>query len=227
MHPSWYYDLYDEIFGWSRDYPKEISIINDIVPLKDKIIEEIGSGTGRHTEQILKMNPYYMEAVDCDVQAIALLKEKYKYVNNIRIINEDGFSRKHTAGIIICLYSIFQQTEKKTILKKRIDNLLNGIEANNCDIFIECIDTTKHKEHGFIYIYNSGQDYLGIKSEIKDYGVKIIYQGIINNMNTFYEVPICNCPLHLFEINSNIQYEIIPLNQSGRRRIIHLFKRSK
>lgn len=225
MHPGWYYDLYDEIFGWSRDYPKEISIINDIVPLRDKIVEEIGSGTGMHTEQILKMNPYKVEAIDCDIQAIDLLKEKFKYASNIQIINGDGFARKHTADVIICLYSILQQTEEKAVLSKRIDNLLNGIKTNDCHIFIECIDTTKHKEHGLKYLYNSGQDYVGIRSEKTDYGVKIIYQGTIKNMNVFYEVPLCYCPLHLFEINSNIQYEIIPLNQSGRKRIIHLFKR--
>ena len=192
LHPNWYYDLYDEIFGWSRDYPKEITMINDIVSLKNKIVEEIGAGTGRHTEQILKMNPLKVEAIDCDIQAIDLLREKFKQVSNIQIIEGDGFIR--------------------------------GIETYGCDIFVECIDTNKHKAQGFTLIYESGQDYLGIKSEKTDFGVKIVYQGYINNMDVIYEVPICNCPLYLFEVNPNIKYEIIPLTQSGRKRILHLFK---
>lgn len=224
LHPNWYYDLYDEIFGWSRDYPKEITMINDIVSLKNKIVEEIGAGTGRHTEQILKMNPLKVEAIDCDIQAIDLLREKFKQVSNIQIIEGDGFIRGNTVDIIICLYSIFQQTEEETILKKRIENLLNRIETYGCDIFVECIDTNKHKAQGFTLIYESGQDYLGIKSEKTDFGVKIVYQGYINNMDVIYEVPICNCPLYLFEVNPNIKYEIIPLTQSGRKRILHLFK---
>ena len=50
---------------------------------------------------------------------------------------------------------------------------------------------------------------MGIKSEKTDFGVKIVYQGYINNMDVIYEVPICNCPLYLFEVNPNIKYEII------------------
>lgn len=224
MHPNWYYDLYDEIFAWSRDYSKEITMINDIVSLKDKIVEEIGAGTGRHTEQILKMNPLKVEAIDFDSQAIRLLREKFKHISNIQIVEGDGFIRENTVDIIICLYSIFQQTEKETILKKRIGNLINRIEKYDCDIFVECIDTNKHNEQGFTLIYESGKEYLGIKSEKTDFGVKIVYQGYINNSDVTYEVPIRNCPLYLFEVNPNIKYEIIPLTQSERKRILHLFK---
>lgn len=224
MHPNWYYDLYDKIFGWSRDYPKEMNMINDVVSLKSKIVEEIGAGTGKHTEQILKMNPLKVEAIDYDSQAIELLKEKFKRVNNIQIVEEDGFIRENAVDVIICLYSIFQQTEEETVLKKRIENFIYRIETYGCDIFVECIDTKKHKEQGFTLIYESEQEYMGIRSERTDFGVKIVYQGHINNIDVIYEVPICNCPLYLFEANSNIKYEIIPLTQSGRKRILHLFK---
>ena len=224
MHPGWYYYYYDEIFGWSRDYPKEIAMINDIASLKNKVVEEIGAGTGRHTEQILKLNPRIVRAIDYDDQAVGILKEKFKQDSKIQIIKGDGFIRDTSVDIIICLYSIFQQTEEKTILKKRIDNLIGRLDAYGCDIFVECIDTNKHKTQEFTLIYESGQDYLGIKSEKTDYGVKIVYQGIVNNENVVYEVPLCDCPLYLFEINSSIKYEIIPLTKSGRKRIIHIFK---
>lgn len=227
MHPNWYYDFYDEIFGWSRNYRKEITMINDIVSLKNKIVEEIGSGTGKHTEQILKMNPQKLKAIDYDIQAIDLLKMKFKQADNLQIIYGDGFLRQDSSDIIICLYSILQQTEKSIVLKERIDCLLNRLETYDCDIFVECIDTNKHKVQEFTLIYESGQDYIGIKSEKTDFGVKIVYQGFINNTNAFYEVPICNCPLNLFTINPKIKYEIFPLTKSGRKRILHIFKDRK
>lgn len=225
MHPEWYYNLYDEIFGWSRNYLKEITMINDIIAFPNKVIEEIGAGTGRHTEQILQMNPLKVNAIDWDSQAIRMLRKKFKQTHNLQIIEGDGFARKNNVDIIICLYSILQQTEKKIILEQRITNLINRIEMCNCHIFVECIDTQKHNKQELTTIYETKQEYLGIRSEKTDFGVKIIYQGHINKLDVSYEVPICNCPLYLFEGNSNVQYEIIPLSQSGRKRMLHIYKR--
>jgi len=101
MHPEWYYNLYDEIFGWSRNYLKEITMINDIIAFPNKVIEEIGAGTGRHTEQILQMNPLKVNAIDWDSQAIRMLRKKFKQTHNLQIIEGDGFARKNNVDIII------------------------------------------------------------------------------------------------------------------------------
>lgn len=222
IHPQWYYNLYNEVFGWSRDYSAEIQIINKIFPMKNIIVEEIGAGTGNHTDKIFKQNPKKIFAIDYDYDAYNLLRKKYSNYNNIDVSMEDGFTRKEKADMIICLYSILQQTTKVSVLKNRINNLLSRVEKYNSELFIECIDTDKHYQSEFSTIYERESDYIRIKNEKTEYGVKIKYQGKIKNKDVSYEVPICNCPLDYFLSNFTTIYQIIPLSPSGRKRLIHI-----
>lgn len=227
MHPRWYYKLYDELFGWSRDYSKEIEIIDKIVSLKNKIIEEIGSGTGKHTEELLNKSPLILNAIDYDRQAIDLLKIKFAHLRNLNIVLEDGFKRNEFANIIICLYSIIQQTEEESILIKRVENLIHRIDVYACDVLIEVIDTELHnsKKYCSYNIYEDGENSINLESIETEYGTLLRYYGSINNLNVEYKVPLCRFPFTLLDSKTNISYDSIPLSKSNRKKLLHIYKK--
>ena len=69
------------------------NIINKIIKIgsitENKTVLEIGSGYGNLTKDIIKMNPKKIFAVEKDEKLFSFLKNKFKNINNINIINED------------------------------------------------------------------------------------------------------------------------------------------
>ena len=61
--------------------------ITDITDIKDKIILEIGPGTGNLTSYILKKNPKKIFVIEKDNELAINLKNKFN--NKLKIINED------------------------------------------------------------------------------------------------------------------------------------------
>ena len=61
--------------------------ISDITDIKDKIILEIGPGTGNLTSYILKKNPKKIFVIEKDNELAINLKNKFN--NKLKIINED------------------------------------------------------------------------------------------------------------------------------------------
>ena len=72
------------------------NIINKIVKIgnieKSKTILEIGPGCGNLTKKILSMNPKKIIAVEKDKQLSLLLKNIFKNLQNVEIINNDIFN---------------------------------------------------------------------------------------------------------------------------------------
>ena len=73
-----------------QNFLKDQNIINKIIDtteIKDKVILEVGPGTGNLTEQILKRKPKNIFVIEKDNNLVILLKKKFE--NKINIINAD------------------------------------------------------------------------------------------------------------------------------------------
>ena len=66
-----------------------INKISSLDSIKDKIIVEIGPGTGNLTESILKKNPKKILLVEKDKRFCEILSEKFSLRKNYNIFNED------------------------------------------------------------------------------------------------------------------------------------------
>lgn len=218
-HPDWYYSLYNDLFNWSRNNEKIVSIINENRRINSSVIEEIGSGTGSFIDAILIHAPRLVFCTDIDCISIRLLKEKYNEISNIKIIHQDGFTSVIKSDIIVCLYSIIQQTYEISTLKKRIDNLLERAKSNRTTLFIEIIDTSIHKPHGNLRIYSRENDYVDIASTPMKNGIRILYTGEICGQQIEYCVPIHQCPTELF-LKPDTSLSIYSLNESHRKKLI-------
>ncbi len=78
--------------------------ISSLDSIKDKIIFEIGPGTGNLTEIILKKNPKKILMVEKDKRFCDLLSKKFNLKSNCNIFNEDilkfNFNSKKNAEVI-------------------------------------------------------------------------------------------------------------------------------
>ena len=108
-HPSWYYEIYKQVFEYNRNYNNEIMFLDKKYSFKNKKVIEIGAGTGNHAFEILKCYPSKLILIDYDDNAIAILKKRFNYPN-VEIIYSDGFNRLLYGDIILCFFSIIQQT---------------------------------------------------------------------------------------------------------------------
>ena len=68
--------------------------ILNLVNIKKKNIVEIGPGTGKLTEEIIKENPKSLLLIEKDNKLSELLKERFFKNNNVSIFNEDILSFK-------------------------------------------------------------------------------------------------------------------------------------
>ena len=67
---------------------KIVNLVNDI----NCNIIEVGPGTGKLTDSIVKKNPKNLTIIEKDKNLYLNLKEKYKNKKNIKILNEDALS---------------------------------------------------------------------------------------------------------------------------------------
>lgn len=222
-HPNWYYKLYEQIFAWNINYLDNLNKIDQRVHIKNSVIKEIGSGTGNYIDSLLLFDPEKIIALDNDWASIQILNKKYGEHKNINVIYCDGFKSNIVSNITICFYCIIQQTTDIATLCQRIKNLQDLSALNQAAVFIEIIDTEKHYPHDKIRIFECNTDYLDILSYKETHGVSICYDGIIWGKKAFYIVPIHECPIDLFTCDKRLKkFENIPLNSSGRKRMIYL-----
>ena len=66
---------------------KVIDVVVDTINIKDKIVLEVGPGTGNLTKALLEKKPKKLFAIEKDKNLASLLKTEFK--NKISIINDD------------------------------------------------------------------------------------------------------------------------------------------
>ena len=69
-----------------------IKKITDILKIKNKNIFEIGPGTGKLTDEIIKKKPKNLYLIEKDINLFLKLQKKYKNENNIKIFNYDALN---------------------------------------------------------------------------------------------------------------------------------------
>ena len=76
-----------------QNFLHDKNIINKIVKIgnisKDKVVLEIGPGSGNLTHQIIKMNPKKVIAIEKDKNLFIKLKKDFENYNNFKLINND------------------------------------------------------------------------------------------------------------------------------------------
>ena len=69
------------------------NIINKIIKIgnidEKKIVMEIGPGSGNLTNEIISKNPKKIIAIEKDINLSLFLKNKFKNIKNVKVINED------------------------------------------------------------------------------------------------------------------------------------------
>ena len=84
------YDFLKKKFGQNFLIDKNVLLkICKLIPRKNLNITEIGPGNGSLTEFILDYKPSKMVLVEIDTDLIKPLKNKFKNINNFKVINED------------------------------------------------------------------------------------------------------------------------------------------
>ena len=63
--------------------------ISNLITIKNKIVYEIGPGTGQLTQEIIKKNPKKLIIIEKDKDLYHLLKNKFLNIGNLEIINMD------------------------------------------------------------------------------------------------------------------------------------------
>ena len=165
-------------------------IINS-TSIKNKIIIEIGPGTGQVTDQIIKQKPKKLVLIEKDENLYNILKKKYISFKNITIINGDAltydFLLKEKINIISNLpYNI----STKLIIK-----LLQDYHNINEMIFM----VQKEVANKFIYLNKDGNNkYSLFINSISSY--KILFE--ISN-KVFYPKPKVNSCLIKIKPNKN------------------------
>ena len=84
------YDLLKKKFGQNFLIDKNVLLkICKLIPRKNLNITEIGPGNGSLTEFIMDYKPSKIVIVEIDTDLIKPLKNKFKNINNFKVINED------------------------------------------------------------------------------------------------------------------------------------------
>ncbi|MHB0970130.1 MAG: class I SAM-dependent methyltransferase [Thermoanaerobaculia bacterium] len=198
MHPNWYYERFDDVFAWSRDYRDEISRIASLVQLRDRVVEEIGSGTGNHAAHIIEYAPRQLTLVDCDANAIARLNTRFGPA--VEIIHGDGFLREESADVIIAMYCILQNTDNPRDALRRLSSLCQRVRRDCSTAVIEIMNTEEHLKlvpNGKTStIVNSGELRLELRTTRTAAGVMFLYSGFFRGEATRYEVPLVRLSIH-------------------------------
>ena len=76
-----------------QNFLHDKNIINKIVKIgnisEDKVVLEIGPGSGNLTNEIIAMNPKKLIAIEKDANLLKKLKKKFENINNLKFINDD------------------------------------------------------------------------------------------------------------------------------------------
>ena len=194
IHPNWYYSRYDKILAYGRNYDDEVDKINSICCLKDKDVQEIGSGTGEHAIRLLHKEVGCLELLDFDRKAVAILKDKFRSFANVNVIEEDGFTSlcQSHFDTVICMYSIILLSlNTLEELKQRITVLLRRLNEGGT-FFFEVVDydvcKKVHKEGDETVLYSDGSDVVKVRSEYSSNKTHFLYSGRLEGKRVMYDV---------------------------------------
>jgi spermidine synthase len=232
MHPEWYYSDYDRIFGRGNSYTEEIANFASMTSLKSADIQEIGAGTGNHAAILLQYPIASIELVDCDPQAITILRKRF--VNNPRVsINcSNGFSMEmfHKYDMVYSMYSVaLQEVETITAFKSRLVSVRKRLRPGGVFIF-EAIDAVVSEKifpagmKSVLSVGDSIHDRVFVSSFYNKNTVTVQYEGILNGSSIKYSV-------HMLRVHRNLLTEMVDdvfdmtssvfaLDQYGRRLLI-------
>lgn len=227
IHPDWYYKYFNEVFSCSKGYDAEITHISHITVLKDKRVQEIGSGTGEHARQLLQESIAYLELVDADAHAIQILERRFAREKNIEIRHQDGFGNFHgdPFDVIICMYSIILVAiNDMDDLGKRLDTLLQRLKTGGT-LFFEIIDydvcMRVFRDGSQNNVFRRGTDEVNVTSRYSTNHLHFIYDGQLEGEHISYRVSLLKLNktslLALLRSKNLSSYGCIDLDQSGRR----------
>jgi 16S rRNA (adenine1518-N6/adenine1519-N6)-dimethyltransferase len=158
--------------------------IASCVDYRNEFVIEIGPGMGALTDFILQKKPKFLLCIEKDIEAFTFLQEKYKDVQNIRIINTDAIK------INIC--DILQGfNEQKCHI---IGNLPYNVGTT---IVVNLMEEIEYIKSIVVMLQKEVIDRIIAKERTKDYGrVSVLIQSLCEvkkqfdvNQNNFFPVP--------------------------------------
>jgi hypothetical protein len=227
MNTPWYYNHFDRIFSRGVDvYAHEASVINELVDVSSKRLQEVGAGTGYHVASILKYNVVSMLAIDRDVAACALLQERFASDPRVRVACCDGFRDAHLEGadLIYCMYSVMLQgLDSRASLTQRVQALL--LRAR--DVIFEGVDVDVNRQ---VFpggrpnrVYSAAEDYVDV---IPSYAHQLAlrFEGRIGEERIEYDVSLLavgRVDTERLVAAAGCKVRSLPL-ESNRRRMLYL-----
>ncbi len=228
-HPWWYYKYYDSIFASKRDYRLEVNEIANQVPLNNLSILEIGAGTGLHCEAVLEHLIGNYTAIDTDLSAIKILKEKFCNNKKIEVLLKDGFLWNMPYpkyDLILIMYTVLQQTNKNNFFQ-RLEVLIRLIEKGSiCFEFVD-ISALKNKinaNSNNLFIEDRNKK-LYINTNFDKLGATMRIHGIIEKKTVEYIVNIAEISkteLISFALKNGLKLHDIRFPKSDHKRLIIL-----
>lgn len=233
-HPDWYFKYYNQIFAKNKKYKYEIDLIDNKFPLKDKSVQEIGSGTGEHASQLLKKDIESLHLLDVDLESISILQNRFSDCKKVTISKQDGFDSKLKGkyDVVICMFSIILlDIEKTESLIKRIKVLLNRVKRTGY-LFFEIVDCGVSKiiypEKSISTIYTKNNEFVKIESRYLQNTFEYIYFGTLENQRINYKVSLFSTNVttirSIIESMEIEEYKIFYLESDERRCLISIRK---
>ncbi len=186
--------------------------ITNLIKIENKVIVEVGSGTGFLTDFIIKKSPKKLIIIEKDNKLFNYLKSKYKNEENVYIFNKDILKFKLTKLSKINLISNLPYNISKNFILKILKNK-NVI--NEMVIMLQ-------KEVALKYNYNQGKlnKYKFLVSLCSNY--KICFKV---SKNVFLPKPKIDSAIVKFKFNKkNIDWEktdnFVKMIFNNRRKII-------
>ena len=196
-----------------------ISKIINNVEIKNKIILEVGPGTGNLTEKILLKNPKKLIIIEKDKTLFQNLKLKFNKFSNLKILNCD-FLKLNLDKIV---------KEKMTIVGNLPYNISTQILVkwikfqDNNKIFEKLILMFQKEVADKIIASNNSKNY-GRISIISKYNFNVIRLFNISN-NCFFPKPKVMSSILLFKPKNNITNKLVEL--SSLEKITNVFFNQK
>lgn len=160
-------------------------IIN-LIDIKNKFIIEIGPGTGKITDQIIKKNPKKLIIIEKDKDLFKYLSNKYSHLINVLIINDDALNFNYTAY-------------------KRI-NIISNLPYNlSTKIIINLLTNCQNIDEMVFMIQKEVAEKIS-KDKIKNNKLSFYINTLSNFEKKF------NIPKHLFYPKPKIESTIVKIN---------------
>ena len=223
-HPDWYYPLYEMIFAPTRRYTGEAALINSLVSLRNKVIEEIGCGTGNHVASFLAYDPAQIVGLDIDPEAVQLARDRFAQEPRVQVVHADGFTRSGPVDIVVAFFSLLQQARDSKTVVDRLQHVASRVARFRATAFIEFLNIRQYQKDfpagTHTEIFRQGADVVTISPEYGPY-MSLKYDCVLAGRETQYTVEIW--PLDLNEVRTiahslQLSFGIVPMGGTDRRR---------